>query len=69
MLIDSLADEMAEQCDRDLSFLGLLQIALENRGLVLVTAQGIETQSAETERLSPQGESPVAEGDAPKGAS
>ncbi len=29
------------------------------------SAQGIETRSAETERLSPKGESPVAEGEAP----
>jgi len=31
------------------------------------TAQGIDTRSAETERLGPKGESPVAESDAPKG--
>ena len=28
-------------------------------------AQGIDTRSAETERLSPKGESPVAEGESP----
>jgi hypothetical protein len=39
-LIDSLADEMAEQADRDLSFMGLLQVALENTGLALTTQKG-----------------------------
>lgn len=60
---DELVEQLRNASDRLVA--AQKQVKSQYLGRVRRIAQGIETRSAETERLSPEGKSPVGEADAP----